>query len=386
MRRVAAIYTRGLNPPYTEGYVAMGLSIAQSLKFCNWEPLILNFNYSSQANVDSRLPIKEINVKVPAIDRASIIHHPTTTLQLLAASFEFTLLPILFARELRAKALLVHLVNCFKFPRAFLRLINRTPVIAHVCQTPSMTYDLEGRLPVSVNAFVASSNKICKVLHSLHPNGAPIFTIPPSVDPAFFENRNIARHNNVLYIGNLSPTRVPDKFFPAVKEILEADSDAFFRFIAPNTPSNFIRAAEIMKLCRSLKIERRVSVSVRNMNDTEKLREYSEAKLFVFPSMRECGDVIEPPLTVLEALASGVPVLATKTYSVDEAITDGENGRLVGVKDYPRLADEAIDLLRAEPVKWRSWSMRARKVASENFSIPAIARRQAAMHASLIGD
>lgn len=52
------------------------------------------------------------------------------------------------------------------------------------------------------------------------------------------------------------------------------------------------------------------------------------------------------PLAVLEAMACGVPVLATRVPGHVDAVEDGVTGRLVPVDDAPRLAAAAADLLR----------------------------------------
>ena len=54
------------------------------------------------------------------------------------------------------------------------------------------------------------------------------------------------------------------------------------------------------------------------------------------------------PTTVLEGLASGRPLVATRTGGVPELITDGSNGLLVEQKDPAALA-VALDRLRANP-------------------------------------
>jgi glycosyltransferase involved in cell wall biosynthesis len=55
------------------------------------------------------------------------------------------------------------------------------------------------------------------------------------------------------------------------------------------------------------------------------------------------------PLAVLEAMACGIPVLATRAPGHVDAVEDGVTGRLVPVDDAPRLAEAAADLLRDPP-------------------------------------
>jgi len=177
---------------------------------------------------------------------------------------------------------------------------------------------------------------------------------------------------------------MPDDLLKIFREIIRVDPDISFRLIAPVNPINIPRAYEIRTICKSLQIEDKVSVSLRDMDDNEKLREYRTAKCFVFAPIRECQEVIEPPLTALEALSSGLPVLATDAYSVSEAVVSGKNGFLVSMRDYANLADRAINILQADQSVWRAWSMNARSTAIKNFSISVMSSRLARIHSTIL--
>jgi len=59
------------------------------------------------------------------------------------------------------------------------------------------------------------------------------------------------------------------------------------------------------------------------------------------------------PLAVLEAMACGLPVLATEAPGHVDAVEHGVTGRLVPVDDAPRLAEGAADLLRDPALRAR---------------------------------
>jgi glycosyltransferase involved in cell wall biosynthesis len=65
-----------------------------------------------------------------------------------------------------------------------------------------------------------------------------------------------------------------------------------------------------------------------------------EASLFVRPSSLE-----GMPLTVLEAMATALPVVATPIAGTGELIQDGLNGHIVQVDDTAALANAVIKLL-----------------------------------------
>ena len=67
----------------------------------------------------------------------------------------------------------------------------------------------------------------------------------------------------------------------------------------------------------------------------EQLKEqYAAANLFLFPSRHE-----GMPNAVLEAMASGLPVVATKIAGNEELVVDGETGKLVPTEDVESLRE-----------------------------------------------
>lgn len=73
---------------------------------------------------------------------------------------------------------------------------------------------------------------------------------------------------------------------------------------------------------------------------SEVYRHLSEADVFVLPTFSE-----GQPFSVIEALAAGVPIVASDIPSISNMIEDGVNGRLVPVRDAAGLADALTDLL-----------------------------------------
>ena len=107
------------------------------------------------------------------------------------------------------------------------------------------------------------------------------------------------------------------------------------------------------------------------------------------PQLMQAMDVLvvnshEEPfaLTVLEGLASGIPVVATAVGGTPEMITNGENGCLVFARDNKGLAKSLIALLR-EP-ELRTWlGHNARKVAEARFSTNRFLREVDAFYMQL---
>lgn len=84
------------------------------------------------------------------------------------------------------------------------------------------------------------------------------------------------------------------------------------------------------------------------------------------------------PNTILEALASGVPVVSTAISGIPEAIHDGESGLLVPERDVEALA-AAIERMIAEPDLRARCRAGGRAVVESAFGIEASGRRLASL-------
>jgi sugar transferase (PEP-CTERM/EpsH1 system associated) len=85
--------------------------------------------------------------------------------------------------------------------------------------------------------------------------------------------------------------------------------------------------------------------------------------LFILPSLREGISN-----TILEAMASGLPVIATNVGGNPELVVNGETGMLVSPSDPVAMA-EAIHSYLKDPVKLKRHGQAGRKRAEEQFSI-----------------
>ena len=88
--------------------------------------------------------------------------------------------------------------------------------------------------------------------------------------------------------------------------------------------------------------------------------------MFVLPSLAEGISN-----TILEAMATGLPVLATRTGGNPELVDDGETGSLVPPGDPDALADGMLTYVRQAAVRLQH-GRRARQVAVERFSLASM--------------
>lgn len=101
---------------------------------------------------------------------------------------------------------------------------------------------------------------------------------------------------------------------------------------------------------------------------------YSSSDIFVIPSITLPGGVTEgTPTVLIEAMASGIPVIGTRTGGIPEIIEDGINGYLVEERDVALISNRIIDLIN-DDAKRKRLSKQA-QLTAEKYDYKVIGRR-----------
>jgi len=89
--------------------------------------------------------------------------------------------------------------------------------------------------------------------------------------------------------------------------------------------------------------------------------------IFILPSYNEGF-----PLTILEAMAAGLPIITTPVGAIPEIVEDGENGFLIEPKDPVALADKIIKLIDNKTLR-ETMSKNNKKKAKEKYDLKPVA-------------
>jgi glycosyltransferase involved in cell wall biosynthesis len=89
------------------------------------------------------------------------------------------------------------------------------------------------------------------------------------------------------------------------------------------------------------------------------------------------------PLAVLEAMAAGVPLVATAIGGTDEAVVDGVTGLLVPPSDAAALA-RAVERVLADPREARDRADAAAERVKTDFSADTMAARVESIYTELL--
>ncbi len=99
-------------------------------------------------------------------------------------------------------------------------------------------------------------------------------------------------------------------------------------------------------------------------HDERLVQEYRKADIFTLPSVTFKGEKEGIPGTIVEAMASGLPVVSTYHAGIPEVITSGENGLLVQENDVEGLAHALGSLITDRELRARLGQGAARSVST----------------------
>ena len=132
--------------------------------------------------------------------------------------------------------------------------------------------------------------------------------------------------------------------------------------------------SQLQNLARDLNIDGRVSFT--GFISQEQLREiYYASHIFLHPSQTgDDGNQEGIPNSMLEAMASGLPVFATRHGGIPDAIENGVSGLLVPERDHEKLAVALFDAAK-DPGFLLRIARNGADIVRENFDLRAQAQR-----------
>jgi glycosyltransferase involved in cell wall biosynthesis len=197
---------------------------------------------------------------------------------------------------------------------------------------------------------------------------------PNTADVALFGNMPadtpapwLARGDRaVLFVGRLSAPKGVYDLFDAIPRVIERHPEARFVLVG-------VAESEAMESVIRAEAERR-GIAPRiaflgSLEGRDKAAAFVTSEMIVVPSWTEAF-----PLVIPEAMAAGLPVVATAVGAIPDFVKDGEDGLLVAPKASPELADGICYLLEDESLR-RRVRERVRARAPREFAIEVGCRK-----------
>ena len=190
----------------------------------------------------------------------------------------------------------------------------------------------------------------------------PILVIPNGVDLEHFKPMDRDWENpQILFVGRLVFQKGLDILFKALKDLKDQPWKLAVVGDGPERET-------LQSMVQAYGISDRVKFECW-LGGNALLNQLQNANLFVFPSRHE-----GMPNAVLEAMACGLPVIASHIAGNEELVIDGENGLLVPAEDSIAMRDALSELL-GNSNKRQQMGAASRKSIEANYSWSQIAKQ-----------
>ena len=171
-----------------------------------------------------------------------------------------------------------------------------------------------------------------------------VFVIPNGIDLKRFENLSKEdlrskleikeQEKVILFVGTLRPVKGVRYLIEAMKIVTNKNKNNRLFIVGDGEEKEHLE-----NLVKELDLEKYMRFIGKVPN--EEVPEYMAASdVFVLPSLSESFGIVN-----LEAMASGLPIVATDVRGLPEIIKDGENGFLVEPKNPEQIAEKVLLLL-----------------------------------------
>jgi len=173
----------------------------------------------------------------------------------------------------------------------------------------------------------------------------------------FVKSEPITKRFSFLTIARLLGAKGLREYAAASKIVKQQYPDVVFQLVGPEDPSpDGIPIDEVNKWHDDGCVE--------YLSATTDVRPYlAHCNVFVLASYHE-----GMPRTVLEAMATGRPILTTNVPGCRETVIDGENGFLVEKQNVEQLADKMTWFIENQD-GWQSMADKSRVLAMEHFDV-----------------
>jgi glycosyltransferase involved in cell wall biosynthesis len=168
----------------------------------------------------------------------------------------------------------------------------------------------------------------------------------------------------VLFVGNLEPRKQVDVLLRALASVRKSVPGAALIIVGSGESAGVQdQTSRLIRLTHDLGLEPDDAVRFAGrVEDRELLDCYTAADVFALPSSSEAQGIV-----ALEAMACGLPVVATAVGGLLDTIEDGRTGFLVPPGDVAALADRLLALLVDDSLR-QTVGTAAREAVEREFS------------------
>jgi len=208
------------------------------------------------------------------------------------------------------------------------------------------------------DAITVTGKKSRQFLLSDGIESSSIYILPNSIDIAIFKSEKEKKCFDIISLGRLSPEKELKNLLEIVAELKKKRVR-----IKVGIAGRGFEKENLEKLIRKLSLQKNVEL-LGFVDDIVKF--YNSGRIFVLSSSTE-----GLPRTVIEAMACGVPSVASNVGDMEDVIIDGENGFLVNKYDDIDDYVTKISILLSDKNKYEQFSQNGIQISRKKFSYDA---------------
>jgi len=222
------------------------------------------------------------------------------------------------------------------------------------------------------NGVVVLSNE-WNQLNSVVP-GCPVYYLPNAIDLSAYRNLGsgrIAEAKNppqlkVLYLGYMGKSKGSFDLLEAARGTMSKNIPVIFDLVGEDVSPGEVE--QIKQQIDQTGLGNVVTLHPTASN-TKKIDFFREADIFIYPSYSE-----GMPIAVIEAMACGLPIIATRVGGLPDLVRDGNNGILVDA-GRPDQLESALESLILNPELRLSMQVNSYQHAFDEYEIEKHVKR-----------
>jgi len=190
-----------------------------------------------------------------------------------------------------------------------------------------------------------------------------ISVITTGIDVATFEKskRIVSKIDSILFLSRIEEEKGIIDFINAIPPILNYDKNIIFHIAGDGSFLSEAKNHKISKIYSS-------NINFHGyIKGEEKIKLLKSSTIYVFPSYHGEGC----PVSVLEAMASELPIIYTNIGAMKELLLDGINGICIHPKDPNVIANSVINLLTNRSLM-KKISVENKRMSREKFDLRKI--------------
>ena len=236
-----------------------------------------------------------------------------------------------------------------------------------------VSYPIELKLLKRADMITTVANSVVQELKAYGLDSNEVRVIENGVDEKIFTPaKNTAESRYILYTGRLGYRKGLFDLVECGKYICERYSDISFVI-----PGKGLLRGKLLERVKEQGLEGRFKF-LGFVEKEELIRLYQNATVYVMPSHYESG-----PITLLEAMACGAPVISTPVGIAPQLIKNDENGLLVSTNAPEKMAEAVGRLLEDEKLRVKL-GINARKTIETGYTWDSVVNKVEKCYQSVI--